>query len=209
MVSFINKLTLLTLLHWFSQYCRYVFNLLLRIRFTVILQLMAKAGHLLPDSQTPTTRTGCVTMVVGGMSNKLLQEEQQIHPLTLTWYHQPFGWSGVEILRSRAVMTPVTLPCYRPLVTVWLDKHSDQESQVLVTLETAKFGPVTSAWEAARFNMVVSTGQQTGFNRLSAVETSKAPTTSASGVTGVVVMDQWWWLVEEEVRVDVLITGLE
>ena len=33
------------------------------------------------------------------------------------------------------------------------------------------------------------TSQQTGFNRLSAVETSKAPTTSASGVTGM-VMDQ-------------------
>jgi len=49
---------------------------------------------------------------------------------------------------------------------------------------------VTSAGEAARFNMAVSTSQQTGFNRLSAVETSKAPTTSASGVTGMVVMDQ-------------------
>ena len=60
----------------------------------------------------------------------------------------------------------------------------------MATLETAKFGPVTSAWEAARFNMAVSTSQQTGFNGLSAVETSKAPTTSASGVTGVVVMDQ-------------------
>ena len=60
----------------------------------------------------------------------------------------------------------------------------------MATLEMAKFGPVTSAWEAARFNMAVSTSQQTGFNRLSAVETSKAPTTSASGVTGMVVMDQ-------------------
>ena len=59
----------------------------------------------------------------------------------------------------------------------------------MATLETAKFGPVTSAWEAARFNMAVSTSQQTGFSRLSAVETSKAPTTSASGVTGN-MMDQ-------------------
>jgi len=54
----------------------------------------------------------------------------------------------------------------------------------------AKFGPVTSAWEAARFNMAVSTSQQTGFNRLSVVEASKAPTRSASGVTGILVMDQ-------------------
>ena len=60
----------------------------------------------------------------------------------------------------------------------------------MATLEMAKFGPVTSAWEAARFNMAVSTSQQTGFNRLSAVEASKAPKTSASGVTGVKVMDQ-------------------
>ena len=87
-------------------------------------------------------------------------------------------------------MTPVTLLCYRPQVIVWLDKHSDQKSQVMVTLEMAKFGPVTSAWEAARFNMAVSTNQQTGFNRLSAVETSKVPTRSASGVTGIVVMEQ-------------------
>ena len=63
----------------------------------------------------------------------------------------------------------------------------------MATLEVARSGPVTSARKAARFNMADSTSQQTGFNRLSAVETSKAPTTSASGVTQalqVVVMDQ-------------------
>ena len=63
----------------------------------------------------------------------------------------------------------------------------------MATLEMAKFGPVTSASKAARFNMAASTSQQTGFNRLSAVETSKAPIISASGVTQVlqvVVMDQ-------------------
>ena len=87
-------------------------------------------------------------------------------------------------------MTPVILPCYRPQVTVWVDKHSEQKSQVMVTLEMAQFGPVISAWKAARFNMVVSTSQQKGFNWLSAVETSKAPTKSASGVAGMVVMDQ-------------------
>ena len=87
-------------------------------------------------------------------------------------------------------MTPVTLLCYRPQVTVWLDKHSDQNSQVMATLEMEKFGPVTDVWETARSNMAVSTGQQRGFNRLNAVETSKAPTRSASGVTGMVVMDQ-------------------
>ena len=60
----------------------------------------------------------------------------------------------------------------------------------MVTLETARFGPVTGAWEAARFNMAVSTRQQTGFNRLSVIATSKAATILASGVTGIVVMDQ-------------------
>ena len=84
-------------------------------------------------------------------------------------------------------MTPITLLCYRPQVTVWLDKHSDQKSQVMETSEMAKFGPVTSAWGAARFNAAVSTSQQMGFNRLSAMETSKGPTTSASGVSGVVM----------------------
>ena len=57
----------------------------------------------------------------------------------------------------------------------------------MATLEMAKFRQVTSAWEVVRFNMAVSTSQQTGFNRLSAVETSKAPTRSASGVTPIVV----------------------
>ena len=80
-------------------------------------------------------------------------------------------------------MTPVTLLCYRPQVTVWQDKHSDLKSQVMATLEMAKFGPVTDVWEAVWFNMADSTSQQTVFNKLSAVETSKAPTRSASGVT--------------------------
>ena len=80
----------------------------------------------------------------------------------------------------------------------------------MATLEMAQFGPVTSAWEAAWFNMAASTSQQTGFNRLSAVETSTAPTTSASGVTGL-VKDQEVEirLVEEDVLVNVLITGLD
>ena len=56
----------------------------------------------------------------------------------------------------------------------------------MATLEMEKFGPMTSAWEAARFNMAVSTSQQTDFNRLSAVDTSKAPTTLVSGVTATV-----------------------
>ena len=60
----------------------------------------------------------------------------------------------------------------------------------MATLEMTKFGPVTSVWEVVRLNMAVSSCQQTGFNRLSAVETSKAPTRSASGVTGIVVMEQ-------------------
>ena len=89
-----------------------------------------------------------------------------------------------------AVMTPATLLCYRPQVTVWLDKLSGQNSQVMVTLEMAQFGAVTNAWEAARFNIAASTSQQTSFDRLSAMETSKAPTTSASGVTCKIVMDQ-------------------
>ena len=56
----------------------------------------------------------------------------------------------------------------------------------MATLEMAKFGPATGAWEAVRFNMADSTRQQT----LSVVATSKAATRSASGVTGMVVMDQ-------------------
>ena len=71
-----------------------------------------------------------------------------------------------------------------------MENPSVQKSQVMVTLEMAKFGPVTGAWEAALFNMADSTRQQTGFNRLSVVATSKAATRSASSVTGMVVMDR-------------------
>ena len=60
----------------------------------------------------------------------------------------------------------------------------------MAALEMARFGPVIGAWEAARFIMADSTRQQTGFNRLSVVATSKAATRSASGVTWIMVMDQ-------------------
>ena len=57
----------------------------------------------------------------------------------------------------------------------------------MATLEMARSGPLISVEEVVRFNMADSTSQQTGFNRLIAVETSKAPTRSASGVTGLVM----------------------
>ena len=87
-------------------------------------------------------------------------------------------------------MTPVTRHCCRPRGTVWVDKHFDRKWQVMATLEMARYGPVTGAWEAVLFNMAVSTRQQTGLNRLCVVATSKTATISASGVTGMVVMDQ-------------------
>lgn len=87
-------------------------------------------------------------------------------------------------------MIPVTRHCCRPQGTVWVETLFDRKSQVMATLEMAKIGPVTGAWETARFNMVDNTRQQTGFNGLSVVATSKAATRSASGVTGMVVMDQ-------------------
>ena len=80
-------------------------------------------------------------------------------------------------------MSQVTLLCFRSQVTVWLEKHSDQKSQVMATLQMAKFGLCTTAWEGVPFNTTASTSQQTGFNRLSVVETSNSQTKSASGVT--------------------------
>ena len=57
----------------------------------------------------------------------------------------------------------------------------------MATLEMARSGPVISVWEVVRFNMADSTSQQTGFNRLIAVEKSKVPIISASGVTRLVM----------------------
>ena len=87
-------------------------------------------------------------------------------------------------------MIPVTRHCCRQQGTVWVDKHFDQKSQVMATLEIARFGLVTDVWEAVRFNVAVSTRQQAGFNSLSVVATSKAATRSASGVTGMLEMDR-------------------
>ena len=176
-----------------------------RFRVTTV----TRAGYWLLGSPITTAKTGWLTVVIGGMTNVMLLEQHLIRQLTLTWSPLHFGCWKAETSKSRAVMTPVTRHCCKPNGTVWVEKHSDQKLQVMATLETAKFGPVTGAWEAARFNMADSTRQHTGFNRLSVVATSKVATRSASGLTGVAVMGRWWWLVEEERTVIVLITGLE
>ena len=65
----------------------------------------------------------------------------------------------------------------------------------MATLEMARSGPVIDVWEIVRFNMaeVITRQQMTrqkGLNRLFAMETSKALTRSASGVTGSLGMGQ-------------------
>ena len=85
-------------------------------------------------------------------------------------------------------MIPVTCHFCGLQITVWVDKHSAQKSQVMATLETARCGPMTHAWEDARFSMLVSTIQQTGLIWLGAVVICNPTTRSASGVTGVLVM---------------------
>ena len=52
-------------------------------RFIVISQQVLKDGLLSLDSQTAMARVGCVTMVDGGMTNKLQMERQMTHQLTL------------------------------------------------------------------------------------------------------------------------------
>ena len=52
-------------------------------RSIVISQQVLKDGLLSLDSQTAMARVGCVTMVDGGMTNKLQMERQMTHQLTL------------------------------------------------------------------------------------------------------------------------------
>ena len=52
-------------------------------RSIVISQQVLKDGLLSLDSQTAMARVGCVTMVDGGMTNKLQLERQMTHQLTL------------------------------------------------------------------------------------------------------------------------------
>ena len=49
-------------------------------RFIVISQQVLKDGLLSLDSQTAMARIGCVTMVDGGLTNKLPMEQQMTHP---------------------------------------------------------------------------------------------------------------------------------
>ena len=62
----------------------------------------------------------------------------------------------------------MTLLCYRPQVTVWLNK----DHKLWQFYKWQKFGPVANALEI--FSVAVSTRQPTGFNRLSAVGKFKA-----------------------------------
>ena len=91
--------------------------------------MTAKDGLWSPDSQRVIAIIGCGISEVSGIAEKLPLEPQLVRRWMLTWSHPHFGWSAAESWRSHAVMTPVTLLCYRPQVTVWLEKHSDQKSQ--------------------------------------------------------------------------------
>ena len=81
------------------------------IRCTVTWQMTAKDGLLSPDSQIVITNVGCGIPRMSGIAEELPLELQLVRRWMLTWSHPHFGWSAVESLRSRAVMTPVTLLC--------------------------------------------------------------------------------------------------
>ena len=132
---------------------------------------MADTGHWWYDRQVSTGRTQ--------------------RPFRNTDMISPAFWlvRGSEFKVTR-IDDPSHTLCYRPQVTVWVDKHSDLKSQVMATLEMARSGPINCVWEVVRFNMAESTSQQTGFNRLIAVEASKVLTRSASDVTGILGMEQ-------------------
>ena len=82
--------------------------------------------------------------------------------------------------RSRAVMTPGTLLCYRPQVTVWVDRHSALKSQAMVTSEMTN-GPRTSVWGIAYCSMVDNTIKQKVLNRQDVMGQCKASIRSDSG----------------------------
>ena len=54
----------------------------------------------------------------------------------------------------------------------WLEKHSEKKSQVVAVLQMERVWARASALEI--FSAAVSTREPTGFNKLSAMETSKA-----------------------------------
>ena len=60
----------------------------------------------------------------------------------------------------------------------------------MATSVKGKFGPATSVWVVARFNMARSTRQLTGCNKRHAVETFKVPTILDSGAIRILEMDQ-------------------
>lgn len=123
------------------------------------------------------------------MTGLSLLVQQLIHQATPTCSRQHSDWSVAPSSRSRAAMT-LNIPLFcRPQEVVWVDKHLDRKSQVLVTTGTASFGPATYVAEVAQSNMVDCTRQHMVFNRRHVAVTSKVPTRLASGVTGVLEME--------------------
>ena len=60
----------------------------------------------------------------------------------------------------------------------------------MVTSGKLQFGQMTSVWGIAPFNMEACTKKLMVLNRPHAMETFKAPMRLASGVTGVLAMEQ-------------------
>ena len=182
--------------------CKEYWTLSSLIRHIVTRQMMAKYGIWSPDSQTKMIKIGWRTKGYGGMTSKSPWEQQQIRRITPTWSHSHFGCSGAKSLRSRAVMIPVTHSIQQ--VTVWPGKHSDQRSQVMAILEMAVFGPVNSAWEAAPFNIAVSTNQHwDGFQQAECSGNIQSANKIGFWCDSQYFYGngQYWWLVEEEVLV--------
>ena len=87
-------------------------------------------------------------------------------------------------------MTLNTLHCWGPQVTVWVERRSERKSPVMVTLEMVQFGQAMTAREIVLFNTEVSFKQPMDSDKLLAMDHFKTQLKSASGATGVVVMER-------------------
>ena len=151
-------------------------------------QQTVEVGLLLPAFQIKTSSTGWLTLAIG--------------PFINTDMISPAFWL---VRGSEFKITRSDDPSHTPLLQTTGNCLAGQTFRSKIT----SYGDFRNGTVWASNRCLGSCTAQYGgqYKSTDTKETSKAPTKSASGVTMVVGMDQWWWLVEE-VAVHVLIMGL-
>ena len=140
-------------------------------------------------------------MLTGGMTFSPLRGPLQVRQVTMTWYLKHFGELKEVRLKSLAVMIAQTLLFFVHIPTVLVRIRFEASYPVIVILVTITFGQTINVLEAVQCVTEARISLQKASAKHTVVAIFKAATTLVSGVSGILVMPQWWWLEEEVVGV--------